>query len=67
MAKVTLAGARVSAGFTQKELAEKMGVSRDSVVKWESGKTEIRTPYLILFCQMTGFEKDDILLPTKSA
>lgn len=66
MAKVTLAGARVSAGFTQKELAEKMGVSRDSVVKWESGKTEIRTPYLILFCQMTGFEKDDILLPTKS-
>ena len=66
MAKVTLAGARVSAGLTQKELAEKMGVSRDSVIKWESGKTEIRTPNLILFCQMKGFDKDDILLPIKS-
>lgn len=66
MAKVTLAGARVSAGFTQKELAEKMGVSRDSVMNWESGKTEIRVPNLILFCQMTGFDKDDILLPKTS-
>ena len=66
MAKVTLAGARVSAGLTQKELAEKMGVSRDSVMNWESGKTEIRVPNLILFCQMTGFDEDDILLPKKS-
>ena len=67
MPKITLAGARVSAGLKQRELAEKMGVSRESVINWETGKTEMRTPYLILFCNITGFEIDDILLPTKSA
>lgn len=66
MAQVTLAGARVSRGWTQKELAEKMGVSRETVIKWETGKTEMRTPYIILFCHITGFDQNDILLPTKS-
>ncbi len=67
MAKVTLAGARVSAGLTQQELADKLGVSRCSVANWESGKTEIRTATFIAFCHVTGFDRDDILLPIKSA
>ena len=66
MSKVTLAGARVSKGWTQRELAEKMGVSRETVIKWESGKTEMRTPYLILFSHITGFDQDDLILPEKS-
>ena len=67
MGKVTIAGARVSKGWTQKELAEKMGVSRETVIKWETGKTVMRTPYLILFSHLTGFDQDDIIfLPEKS-
>lgn len=66
MNKVTIAGARVSKGWTQKDLADKMGVSRETVNKWETGKTEMRTPYLILFSHITGFDLDDILLPEKS-
>lgn len=65
-AKVTLAGARVSSNMTQEQLAEKMGVSRATVVDWETGKREMRTVYLHLFCLITGFEEDDILLPIKS-
>ena len=34
---------RVSAGLTQEQLAEKMGVSVVSVQNWESGKTKIET------------------------
>lgn len=66
MAKITMEAARVNAGLTQAELAEKMGVSRATVIDWESGKREIKTAYLYMFCGLTGFSEDDILLPVKS-
>ena len=66
MAKITLEAARVNAGLTQAELAEKMDVSRQSVIDWESGKREMKTAYFYLFCHITGFSEDDILLPEKS-
>lgn len=65
-AKVSLAGARVSAGFTQEQLAEKMGVSRQTVIDWENGKREMRTAYFHLFCLVTKFSEDDIFLPVRS-
>lgn len=63
MAKLTLEAARVNKGLTQAELAEKMGVSRSSVIDWENGKRIMRTPYLHLFCGIVGLTEDDILLP----
>lgn len=66
MAKITLAAARVNKGMTQEQMAEAMGVSRQTVFDWENGKREMRTPYLYLFCQITGFGVDDILLPKRS-
>lgn len=66
MGKVTIAGARVSAGYTQASLAEKLGVSRDLVAKWEAGKAEVKPHYLYAICQVTGFSVDDFLLPEKT-
>lgn len=66
MERIPLNAARVAAGLTQGELAEKMGVSRQSVVNWESGKSKMRTPYIHLFCKITGFAEDDIFLPETS-
>ncbi len=66
MAKITLAAARVNSGLTQEQLAEKLGVSRVSVIQWETGKKEIKPAYLYAFCHITGFSEDDILLPTVS-
>ena len=66
MAKITFAAARKSANLTQAELADKMKVSRQTVMDWESGKREIKTAYLYMFCGITGFSEDDILLPQKS-
>ena len=37
--KVTLAAARVNAGFNQKEAANKLGICLATLVNWESGKT----------------------------
>ena len=66
MAKITLAAARVNKGMTQEQMAEAMGVSRQTVNDWENGKREMRTPYVYLFCQITGFSVNDILMPKKS-
>lgn len=63
MAKITLEAARINAGLTQEELACKMGVSRQSVFEWENGKRAMKPAYLYMFCGLTGFDEDDILLP----
>ena len=49
--------------MTQDELAEKMGVSRSTVIAWENDQREMRTAYVRLFCSITGLSEDDILLP----
>jgi len=66
MAKIPINAARVAAGLTQEELAEKMGVSRQTIINWETGKQEMKTLYLYAFCHVTGFSEDDILLPKMS-
>ena len=66
MAKIPMKAARVAAGFTQDELADKMGVSRQTVIDWESGERKIKPVYLYMFCGVTGFSEDDILLPIMS-
>lgn len=35
---ITLAGARVSAGFTQQEAADRMKVSKQTLISWERGR-----------------------------
>ena len=66
MPKIPLVAARKANGMTQAELAEKMGVSRETVLAWENGKTTMKTAYFYLFCKVTGFSEDDIILPEKS-
>ena len=66
MAKISFKAARVAANMTQEELAEKLDVSRSTVINWENGKTEMRMVYLYAFCHITGFSEDDIILPEVS-
>lgn len=66
MPRITLEAARINSKLTQAELANKMGVSRESIIAWESGKRKMRTPYVYLFCQITGFSANDIILPEES-
>ena len=63
MAKMTLEAARINKHLTQQELAEQMGVSRQTVRKWESGEQKMRPVYLFMFCHLTETTEDDILLP----
>lgn len=38
--KIRLAAARVNAGFTQRQVAEKLKVTQNTIVAWENGTGE---------------------------
>lgn len=64
--KLTMKAARVQAGFTQDAIAKELGVSRCTYNKWEQGNRQINTPAFYMFCHLTGFTTDDVLVPIKS-
>lgn len=63
--KMTLKGARVNAGYTQKEIANLIGVNETTIVNWESGNTAITAKHLLSLCNLYKMAMDDILLPQK--
>ena len=65
MAQISLAGARVSAGYTQETLAKELGVTRNTIINWETGKKKMKTVNLYAFCMATGFDPKDIFLPSE--
>lgn len=53
---------RISAGLTQKQLAEKLGVLERTISYWESGKRECDFDTLIKIAKFFGCNIDDLLL-----
>jgi len=65
--KLPIKAARIAAGLSQEELAKELGVTRMTVSNWENNKRGMRTTAFYLFCKITGFSTDDIIMPKKSA
>lgn len=58
--KISLKAARVNAGLTQNEAAKKIGVTRDTLRNWETGKS---SPSVVVFKTIEsvyGMSYDDI-------
>ncbi|MDD6268414.1 MAG: helix-turn-helix transcriptional regulator [Clostridium sp.] len=65
--QISLAAARVNAGLTQADVAEKMGVSRQTVINWESGKiSTLGIPEMKMLCEIYSIPQDNIFLPSNS-
>ena len=62
---IGLKGARNDAGYTQHEIARKMGVSVSTVCRWERGEIEMSASQFALFCEIVDRSRDDISLPNK--
>lgn len=56
----TIAEARAHAGYTQAQMAEKLGVTRRTYMAWETGKREMKTEAFVRFCRIIGISVDDI-------
>ena len=60
--KVTLKGMRVSRGLKVHEVAEKIGVSTDTIYSYEKGNTEPRTATLNKLLDLYGFSYTQLTL-----
>lgn len=64
--KISLKAARVNAGYTQLDVAQKLKVSNKTVMKWETGEAEPSFATLQVLSNLYQLPMDYIILPTKS-
>ncbi|BFH12732.1 helix-turn-helix transcriptional regulator [Paenibacillus melissococcoides] len=63
---LSIKAARVEKGFTQEALAEKLGVSKRTIISWENGEVEIK-PYVIYsLAYVFEMNADLIRVPARS-
>lgn len=67
MLKISLKAARVNAGLSQKEVADKLNVSNKTVCSWENGETYPSAEKIDALCNLYGVSYDNInFLPNNS-
>ena len=60
MPQITLKAARVNAGLTQSEVAEKLKISAGTLKNWERGKTFPKQPQIEALCELYGVTYDNL-------
>lgn len=63
---ISLAAARVNAGFTQEEVAARLHRGRQTILSWEKGYSAITAEDLTKLCELYRVPMDFIILPTES-
>lgn len=63
MYTISLKAARVNAGLTQGEVAEKLNVDRTTIINWEKGKVSLKHEQLLSLCQLYNVPVVNIFLP----
>jgi DNA-binding XRE family transcriptional regulator len=64
--QISMAAARVNANLTQEKAAEKLGVSKDTVIRWESGKTTPSTAIVMAMALVYNIPVEYISIPQKT-
>ena len=64
--KISLAAARVNANMTQEEVARHMRVSKNTVVNWEKGTSELKVSQADELSKLYAIPLDYIFLPSTS-
>ena len=64
--KISLAAARVNANLTQEEVAEKMHVSKQTIINWEKGRIVPGIPEIQMLSRIYDMPQDYIFLPCYS-
>lgn len=64
--QISLAAARVNAGMTQDEVANKMRVGKRTIINWEKGKVIPSFANLKMLSDIYNIPANNIFLPRKS-
>lgn len=65
MPKITLKAARVNAGMTQEQAARELHRTKQTIINWETGVTDIRYNDLIALSRLYGMPLEYIQIPEK--
>ena len=65
MPKITLKAARVNAGMTQDEAAQALGRTKQTIVNWETGMTEIKFRDLCALSELYQMPIEYLSIPVK--
>lgn len=65
--KISIKGARVERNMTQKQVADRIGVRKETISNWETGKTAPTVPQLMRLCEIYEVNISDIFLHDKLA
>lgn len=58
--KISMSAARINAGLKQEDVAEKLGISRDTIRGWENGKRIPRVDHAYALAAIYGLPIDAI-------
>lgn len=58
-----IAKLRNDLGISRQQLAEKIGVHKNTVINWETGATDMKSTDLVKMAEVFGCGTDEILLP----
>lgn len=64
--KFSIEALRVNAGMTQSDVADRLGVSRHTVMKWERGDLEPKELVIYALAKLFEVEIDSIRIPSCS-
>lgn len=64
--QISLAAARVNAKLTQEDVAEKMHVTKQTIINWEKGRIIPGIPEMEMLSKIYGISQDYIFLPCYS-
>lgn len=65
--RISLSAARKNANLTQKEVADKLGISISTICLWENGGAEPRVSQAVALSKLYNVPIDNIFFPTCSA
>lgn len=66
MFRITLTAARINAGYTLDEVADKLHKSKSTIISWEKGKTSIDVHNFKELCNLYNVPMEFINLPFNS-
>lgn len=62
--QITLKAARVNAGFSLEQVAERIQKNKSTIINWEKGRTSMKISEFEELCNLYRISKDYIILPT---
>ncbi|BFH17244.1 helix-turn-helix domain-containing protein [Paenibacillus melissococcoides] len=64
--QLSLEALRINAGMTQQDVADKLGVSRQTVMKWEGGHAEPKELVIYALAKLYDVDLDVIRVPSSA-